>query len=304
MTKSRIAFSVFLSAIQLLGLACGIQGENVTVPSVAPSLEQVGCAKITGIYDDKPIRLKKGIYEGAPFVEGGAAHPTVELLGQLTATADLDSLPGEERVVILAESSGGSGVNVYLAVFGLRNGNVENLGTILVGNRVQSRRLDISDGTIVLDVVQAGPQEAMCCPTQLARRTYRLESCGLKQVASEVVGTLSLAAIAEIEWTLEEINGRPLAQGSRAPTFKVTNGAASGFGGCNRYKGSIKESSLREMAIVRIISTKMACPEPQMSLEDQFLADLSLVTSYSFLNGRLALGWKDGTRNGVLVFRQ
>jgi heat shock protein HslJ len=89
-----------------------------------------------------------------------------------------------------------------------------------------------------------------------------------------------------------------------APTFKVAGSTASGFGGCNRYSGSIKEGSPREIALGMMISTKMACPEPQMSLEDQFLVELSLVTSYSFLNGQLALGWKDGNRNGVLVFRR
>jgi heat shock protein HslJ len=46
----------------------------------------------------------------------------------------------------------------------------------------------------------------------------------------------------------------------------------------------------------------MACADAQMSLEDGFLACLEHVTTYAFLEGRLALGWQDGSRSGLLLF--
>jgi len=258
--------------------------------SAAPTLEQIRSAKATGLY------------EGAPYVKGGASRPRVELLGKLTATGNLDDRPGEERVAFLAETSGGTGVQVFLAVFGLRGGKVAKLGAVHVGDRVQLRELAIERNTIVLDVVRAGPGDPSCCPTELARTSYRLDHGELKSIASEVKGTLSLAAIGDVEWTLEEIDGLPLVPGGKAPTFKVSGGNASGFGGCNRYTGPVTERAPGNVSVGELASTRMACADAQMSLEDGFLACLEHVTTYAFLEGRLALGWQDGSRSGLLLF--
>ena len=48
----------------------------------------------------------------------------------------------------------------------------------------------------------------------------------------------------------------------------------------------------------------MASPDAQMSLENGFLNKLRHVTAYAFQDGRLALNWQDGSRNGVLLFRR
>ena len=286
------------------GLVCAAEKQKGSAPSAAPTFEQLSCAKVRGIYGGKTIQLKDGVYEGEPFVAGGASRPRVMLLGRLTATANLDNQPGDERVALLAESSGGSGENIFLAVFGEQDGNVVNLGTALVGDRVRLRRLDIDGRTMLLDVVEAGPGEPMCCPTQLARTSYRLEPERLQLVAADVTGVLSLAAIADVEWTLEEMNGRPLAPGSRAPTFKVAGGIAGGFGGCNRYTGAVQESTPGNISLGNLAATRMACADPQMMLEDGFLRDLKRVTSYTFLEGRLALRWEDGGQSGLLMFRR
>jgi heat shock protein HslJ len=173
-----------------------------------------------------------------------------------------------------------------------------------VGDRVRLRRIQIDDGAVVLDVVQPGPREPRCCGTQLARKAYRLESGGLREVASQAVGRLSLATIARIEWQLEEMNGRPPAPGSQVPTFEISGDTASGFGGCNRYSGAIKESAPGRISLGDLASTRMACGDEQMALEDAYLRDLRKVSSYTFLAGSLALEWHDGDRHGLLVFRR
>ena len=108
--------------------------------------DQMKNATYSGIYDE-PVILVDGLYEGEPFVEGGAARPTVGLAPDFRRTGDLDGDGTEEAVVVLWESSGGSGTFNYVAVAGRREGQVVNLGTAELGDRVQVRAARVVDGT-------------------------------------------------------------------------------------------------------------------------------------------------------------
>ncbi len=304
------SFSINLTLIALLFSAQAFSSGPVasekqdvrTTAATAPTLEQLRGAKVRGIYKGKTVQIKNGVYEGASFVAGGASHPRVELLSKMTATGNLDNLPGEERVALLAESSGGSGTDLFLAVFGLRGGKVENLGTVRVGDRVQLRVLNIMDRTIVLDVVEGGPNDPACCPTQAARLTYALENGALKKQHAEVVGKLSVALLAGAEWTVVEIDGKPLAATAKRPTAQFEGERIAGFGGCNRYTAPIKETGPGKIAIGPIAGTRMACPESEAQIEDRFLASLGKATQYTFLTGQLLLSGLDGNTTRSVLF--
>jgi hypothetical protein len=175
---------------------------------VAPTLEQIRAASVRGIVQGKTVKLKDGKYEGAPFVRGGTERPTVALVERYSSTGNLDDTPAEERVVLLTQSSGGSGANLFLAVFGMRGGSVRNLATVLVGDRTQPSMLAIGGGMIFLDVVEAGPGDAACCPTQPARKTYRYGRHGLEPVTGVSSlplpgrSAVSLSAVSEFRSTV------------------------------------------------------------------------------------------------------
>ena len=78
------------------------------VSTEAPRLEAVADAIYRGIYET-PVRLVNGRFEGEPFAEGGMSRPTVQLIGGVLETGDLDGDGGEEAVVLLVENSGGTG---------------------------------------------------------------------------------------------------------------------------------------------------------------------------------------------------
>lgn len=301
---------VVRSLVPALGLwlaACASSAPPAPAPvAKAPrsTSELLRSASVTGIYDSGAVKLRDGVYEGEPFVAGGASRPTVRLLEPLTVTGDLDGAPGAEVVAVLAENSGGSGEAIYLAAFRAQSGALVNVATALLGDRIKLRRLHVDAGAVVADVVQPAPGEPACCGTQLARKTYRLQAGELVQASSQAVGRLSLAAIARVEWVLEEMNGKPLAQGSQPPTFLIQGDTASGFGGCNRYSGPVAESGPGTISLGDTAATMMACEEPQMSIEDEYLRSLRSVSSYTFLAGRLALSWQAGTEGGVLLFRR
>jgi heat shock protein HslJ len=291
--------AVFVVLLALVLAGCASSSPPEPAPGVAakapPSVsELLRGATVRGIYDGQAVTLRGGVYDGAAHAAGGAARATGELGGR----------PGEDVVALLAETSGGSGERIYLAVFEREDDTLTNLGTTEVGDRVKLRRLSTEGDSIVLDVVQAGPKEPMCCDTQLARKTYKLESGQLRQVASQTVGRLSLATISRLDWVLEEMNGRRVVQGSQPATFTVQGDTASGFSGCNPFSGAIKETSPGKISLGDLAATMIDCADAQMLLEDQYLGALRRVDSYTFLDGRLALSWERSGERGLLVFRR
>lgn len=163
---------------------------STPAPPPAPTLEQLRSVPVTGIVEDT-VRLVNGRWDGPPIVPGSAMRDMVVLLDSV-AVGDLDGQPGEEAVAAVMHSGGGTGRFLYLVVFGAgSDGQPVQRGLGLVGDRMDVRDLSIEDGDIQLDVLEAGPADPMCCPTQLARKSYDLRGGRVGLVASQVTGTLS-----------------------------------------------------------------------------------------------------------------
>ncbi|MDD4528517.1 MAG: META domain-containing protein [Bacteroidales bacterium] len=70
--------------------------------------------------------------------------------------------------------------------------------------------------------------------------------------------------------------------------FSKNNSHFAGYSGCNRYSGkfNIKKENL---TIENVISTKMACPDLNMSFENNYLNALNKVTNYNIIEDTLFL---------------
>jgi len=272
-------------------------------PPPAPTLEQLQSASVSGVFE-QAVTLSGGVYEGEPVAADASSRPQLMLWEPTLHFGDVDGAEGNEAVVMLSSTSGGSGEFVHVAVFGVRDGALVNLGTAPVGDRTKLQSLWLERGKILMDVIEAGPDDAACCPTQVARKTYAMEGGALKQLSSEVRGVLALSMLAANEWQLVEIDGQPLPAGVEAPLIHFENDKVRGFSGCNRFTAPVKETKPGEIDIGPAAVTKMACPQPQMDLEQRFLKQLDAVNRYSYLAGQLALSWQDADQAGVLVFRK
>jgi heat shock protein HslJ len=276
---------------------------SVAEEPAAPSLEKLSSATYTGIYDEA-ITLVKGRWEGEPFVEGGASKPSAGLVDHFALTGNLDGDDREETAVLLWESSGGSGTPLYLAVMGRRHRDIVNLGTALVGDRVQVRSGGIRDDRIELDVVQAGPEDAMCCPSQLATRRWTLGEDGLVEDEVTVTGTLSLESLGDTEWVLSEIGrGEPVPDAAEI-TILFHDDKVTGTGGCNRYFAAVTGNVPGELVFSGMGATRMACPESATDLERRYLNVLAGASSYSFLGGRLVLGCDTADGPVALIYER
>jgi len=257
---------------------------------------------LTGILE-QPISLDGGSYEGAPFVESGASRPAVQLWSDLIAFGDLDTVPGDEAAALLSATSGGSGDRVHLVAVGTRDGQATELGSVLVGDRIKVRNLGVDSGKVAIDVVEAGPSDAACCPTQLARKIYGLADDGLRLESSITAGTLSVEALRG-NWHLIWIDQEAPPEGVKRPTLEVTGVRIAGDSACNRYSGSFEELGPGKVKVAPLMGTRMACAPPSMNLEQEFLRRLERVDRYTFLAGRLALTGPRGDSEFLLLFEK
>jgi len=260
--------------------------------AAAPRWEELRGATFLGFEEsEQPVTLVDGHWEGAPFVEGGASRPTIDLIEDLRLVGDLDGDGGEEAVVLLAGSSGGSGTFSYLAAVGRDGAAVANLGTALLGDRVQLRSARTDGRRIVVDLVQAGPDDAACCPGDLVTRTFELSGAGLTEpVPPAVTGRLGLDTIADGEWVLRAWDLGEPAPAAPEVTLTMKEGRLGGSAGCNSYSAGVTAGDAPgELALGPAVSTRKACPPPEMEVEDRYLRQLEGARRFGFQSGRLAL---------------
>jgi heat shock protein HslJ len=265
-------------------------------PQSAPSAEYAANATYTGIYDT-PITLRDGRYEGAPLVEGGAARPTVGLIEEFQQLVDLDTDGIQERVVLLWENSGGSGTRLYLA-----HVRGDEAPAVLVGDRVQVRDLNVRRSTVVMDVLRAGPDDAMCCPGEFARVRWRGGIAGFEAFSDEVTGRLGLAALAG-QWHLAAPATESAADDATPITLSLAaDGTVAGRSGCNQYTGAATFAGPNALTVGPLGVTLMACPAPLLEREQEYLTRLQNVTAVGFHLGKLALSWQADGEAGSLLF--
>jgi heat shock protein HslJ len=277
-----------------LGGLLALATSAVAAAGRPPTSDELHGVTLAGIAPE-PITLAGGAWEAPAAQPGAASRLRVTLWPDPIAAGELEGAP-DATAVLLTASGGGSGTFVYVAVLERRGDRLVNTGTALAGDRTAVRSLTIADRRVVVDVVDAGPGDAVCCPSQLVRQSYTLAAGALTLVSLARTGTLSLAMLTGPAWTLVSVDDTPLASDARPPTLAVEGTRVSGFGGCNRYSGEIDDRAPGALALGPLASTKMACPPPATDLEDRYLSALGSVSHYTFDAGRLVLsGVADGT---------
>ena len=305
-----------LMALMILAISCAPHTDS-TAPAddtaetttageaFAPATwEELADVRLGGILDEE-VQLVDGRWEGEPFAEGGASRPAVGLVDDFLLLGDLTGDGNSESAALVWTSSGGSGTFDYIAVAGRDGqGAATVIDTAELGDRVKVRAGRIVEGRLELDVVQAGPEDAACCPSQLATRSWSLDNGRLAEAEAEITGTLSSSVLEGTEWVLTSFGQQERAPAEPRVTMTVEDGRASGSAGCNRYFTDIQDGDEMpaSLSLGPVGSTRMMCPEEIMAVEDRFLQELGKVSSFSFVGGRLVLSWQDGDEFGSLSF--
>ena len=283
-----------------------VNAHPAAVEHGAPTLSELAGATYFQLWDE-PVTLVDGHWRGPAYAQGAASAPTIGLFPDFRLTGDLNGDGRDEAVVLLWSNSGGSGSFDFVVVMG-RDGAGEpaNIATAALGDRVKIRAGSIDSGQIVLDVIQAGPGDAACCPGQRFRRTFVLENSALKEISTKDRGRQTLADLSGTRWTLEHFGEDEALPAGIEVTLDFDQDRISGSSGCNRYMGGVVAGAQPgEVSLSGPLgATRMACPPPAGDVEQRYLAALEQLTQYSFLAGKLVLSWRDGQRLGTLTFRE
>lgn len=107
--------------------------------------------------------------------------------------------------------------------------------------------------------------------------------------------------LAGTNWMLVStgVDGAPVPDGVTV-TLEIEDVLAGGSGGCNRYIAPVTSMD-PDLTFGEIATTMMACPEPQMSFEQQYLTTLAAVTDYSITDQTLSLA--DASGATLLTFQ-
>jgi heat shock protein HslJ len=271
----------------------------------APTLRELKNASYRGVEEaGAAFELANGRWEGKPYEPGGASLPSVTFVRDFRLVADLDGDGAEEAVVLLEGAAGGTGEMSYLAVVGRPGGTVTNIATASVGDRVQVRSAKIDGRRIVLDLVQAGENDAACCPGDLVTRTWELAGAALKEGTPVKTGRLSIDVLAGTEWVLRAWAWDEAAPAAPEVTLQLDRGRLAGSAGCNNYFApATSGDSPGGINVGPTGATRRMCPEADMAVEQRFLAQLAGVRQIRFVAGQLALPYtKQDESLGVMLF--
>jgi len=110
---------------------------------------------------------------------------------------------------------------------------------------------------------------------------------------SETEGTMPATIGMEgIEWQLVEVSGIPVSTlaGARRPfvQFDAAKQEATGFTGCNNFFGKYERDG-SSLKFGPVGSTRMACPDLQMSLETEVFKALDKTKEWKITDGELLL---------------
>jgi heat shock protein HslJ len=274
----------------------------------APNPQELANATYYGIAEH-PVTLSNGVWQGEPYTEGAASRPRVGLADGFAISGDINSDRIDEAIVLLWSNTGGSGTFDYLAVVGRDDtGAVYNLATAPLGDRVQLVSATLKRNILAVDVVQAGPDDAACCPGQKMRRMFALNADSLVELSATDRGRQSTADLAGIEWMLTELYPSETVPTGIPVTLNIDGDRISGTSGCNRYSGGISEGKIPGAMTVNMnmALTMMACPSPEAKIEHAYLGKLQAVTGYSFQAGKLVLSWQNDPtgQSGQLKFNR
>ena len=92
-------------------------------------------------------------------------------------------------------------------------------------------------------------------------------------------------ALPEGTWQATALDGRPAAEGL---TLEFLGGRVSGFAGCNRFNGSFTSEG-GGLRIGPLVTTRKACPPPEMETEKRLLKILDSVRRFELGEDRLQL---------------
>ena len=248
-----------------------------------PGLSPSDLANAT--YPTQYVPAGSATLENGSFSEPAAPGSATEITIKITryvAYGELNSQPA--AAVVLVSDPGGSGTFYDLYVMVSQNGQPTAVASTALGDRVEINSIAIENNQIMVDMVQAGPDDPLCCPSQHVINSYELQGDQLVEVSSQTVEDTSSSQLVGTvwQWQQTQMNNDDQFVPDNPANYTVQfmpDGTLSAQADCNQVGGSYTLDG-SQITITLGPSTLAACPEG--SLGDQFVQNLGQANSYLF----------------------
>jgi heat shock protein HslJ/LysM repeat protein len=220
-----------------------------------------------------------------PAAPGSATETKVRLMQTHTAYGEINGQP--VAVTILVTDAGGSGTFYSMHVMVNQDGQPVNIASTSLGDRVQINSITVINNQIVVDMVQAGPDDPMCCPSQHVINTYEVQGDQLVELSSEVVesgggGSVELTGtVWQWEQTVmnNDVTFVPDKPGNYTVEFKA-DGTVHLKADCNTANGTYTVDGSSITINEPLAMTRAMCPPG--SLSEEFVKQLTGIAIYFF----------------------
>ncbi|MGI6374391.1 MAG: copper resistance protein NlpE N-terminal domain-containing protein [Anaerolineae bacterium] len=149
-------------------------GQRLWAPGDSVALwTQLQKATFDSEWVEGPVSLVNGAASVAA-VPGSASKVEIRLIS--AAYADLDGDGHSDVAAVVATDPGGSGTFYTLEAFLSQGDALVHTATHLLGDRIRLQSLSAGGGIVSVNMLTAGPDDPLCCPSAPATKTLRLES--------------------------------------------------------------------------------------------------------------------------------
>lgn len=284
--------AIHVHTLLLAALLCGAP----PVARATLSRDVLGGLAYEGLLEDGGVvQLNEGRWMAAgPSGDGGSdpelqGRQTAALIPYLIVHGDLDGDGRADALVFLQTTGGGSGAFLHLAAVLDRPEGPRALPAQAIGDRAEVEALAVDHGRVVLDAVVAGPNDALCCPSQRERRTFEVAGGELRQIGLQRRGRLSVRELAGTRWRLTRLDAATPVPDDAGIELRFEGAKLTGSGGCNSFQAEVLSGERDAVEIGPVATTRRACPAPVLERERRFLAALERATRLGFWFGRLEI---------------
>ena len=308
--KRRLMFShwggLALAAIALLLVGC--QGVNRSESTPGPAA-QLGSDPLNTTYTigNRPVSLVDGRSE-----EPAAPNSSSKIITQVRNTplfSDINKDGIDDAVLILTQSTGGSGTFYYVAAAIATPGGYQGTTALMLGDRIEPQRIEIIDAKARISFLTRGSQESFADDPTVPRQMdviYVAENQQLAEVAIDFEGetdpnrmTLQMQPWTWINTVFNNDTAKAPKQAGDFTLSFTKEGQVSGTTDCNSFHGTVTVEKHKIHFGENMATTRKFCEGSQ---EMEFIGMLQNVSSFFFTSrGQLIMELKYDS--GSMIFR-
>lgn len=135
----------------------GGQSNSNTADVASTSTSRPDASNATFIFDDGLITLRKGLNEQE--IAPNSALTQETSLTDIVEYGDINGDKKDDAVVVLKQTSGGSGVFIYLAAYVSGPVNYKGTNAVFVGDRIEPKSISIKNNVITLNYLDRKSNE-------------------------------------------------------------------------------------------------------------------------------------------------